>query len=590
MAVKIGSLFGTVSLNTTQLDKDISRVGAKMKRLGNGFKSVGSSLSRTVTAPIAAIGVASIKTFMDLEHAMMKVKAISGATDAEFNMLEKDAKRLGQTTIYTAQQIAGLQLNLSKLGFDPQDIVNSTESILGLAQATDEDLGETALVVAGTLRAFGMETTQTSRVTDMMAKAFSNSALNLEKYKVGMGTLAPVANSFGLSAEQSTAMLATLVDEMVEASTAGTGIRNMLLDMMGAGMSLDEAYDAITGSVNQGATAFEMFGKRGATVALILANNQNKTFEFAAALDAATGAADAMRKIMESSLYGQFKLFLSVVQATAEQIGEVLSPVFLAWMEVIKGALKEFMALDKATQENKINFAIWVALIAPAVVIIGTLLVAFAMIITAVTTVTSIVISLGLAFWGVVLYITGLVLLIKQLIPLGERLGEWIGELAFVKLPELIKKLYKSSSMFRLFVDGMRFIWSFIRNSLIGAIDAMVDKLNFVWSLFKKVASAVASLNPFGGGGGGGIDGARAEGGPVNAGGSYLVGENGPELFSPRYSGNITSNEDMNGGGGITMNFSVGTSMETVAALKNMKNTIAKIAVAAVKENTMRTA
>ena len=45
----------------------------------------------------------------------------------------------------------------------------------------------------------------------------------------------------------------------------------------------------------------------------------------------------------------------------------------------------------------------------------------------------------------------------------------------------------------------------------------------------------------------------------------------------------------MNAGGGITMNFSVGTSMETVAALKNMKNTIAKIAVAAVKENTMRT-
>lgn len=38
------------------------------------------------------------------------------------------------------------------------------------------------------------------------------------------------------------------------------------------------------------------------------------------------------------------------------------------------------------------------------------------------------------------------------------------------------------------------------------------------------------------------IDGARAEGGPVRGGGSYLVGENGPEIFTPRSSGNITPN------------------------------------------------
>lgn len=38
------------------------------------------------------------------------------------------------------------------------------------------------------------------------------------------------------------------------------------------------------------------------------------------------------------------------------------------------------------------------------------------------------------------------------------------------------------------------------------------------------------------------IDGARAEGGPVSANGSYLVGENGPELFSPNSAGGIKTN------------------------------------------------
>ena len=43
----------------------------------------------------------------------------------------------------------------------------------------------------------------------------------------------------------------------------------------------------------------------------------------------------------------------------------------------------------------------------------------------------------------------------------------------------------------------------------------------------------------------------KANGGPVSAGGSYLVGERGPELFTPRSSGTITANEKL---GGSTVN------------------------------------
>jgi hypothetical protein len=43
------------------------------------------------------------------------------------------------------------------------------------------------------------------------------------------------------------------------------------------------------------------------------------------------------------------------------------------------------------------------------------------------------------------------------------------------------------------------------------------------------------------------ISGARAEGGPVSAGKTYLVGERGMELFTPNTSGTITSNEDLAG-------------------------------------------
>lgn len=44
------------------------------------------------------------------------------------------------------------------------------------------------------------------------------------------------------------------------------------------------------------------------------------------------------------------------------------------------------------------------------------------------------------------------------------------------------------------------------------------------------------------------IAGARALGGPVSSGRPYLVGEKGPELFTPRSSGRITPNNELGGG------------------------------------------
>ena len=68
------------------------------------------------------------------------------------------------------------------------------------------------------------------------------------------------------------------------------------------------------------------------------------------------------------------------------------------------------------------------------------------------------------------------------------------------------------------------------------------------------------------GGGGGGtfeitsLAGPMADGGPVRSGRTYLVGERGPELFSPRSSGNIVPNEKLGGATNqnITLNIDVG--------------------------------
>jgi len=75
-----------------------------------------------------------------------------------------------------------------------------------------------------------------------------------------------------------------------------------------------------------------------------------------------------------------------------------------------------------------------------------------------------------------------------------------------------------------------------------------------------------------------GISGARASGGPVTGGGTYLVGERGPELFTPGASGMITPNGAM-GGNTITVNVMSADPNEVVRALQAYNRNVGKLPV-----------
>lgn len=87
------------------------------------------------------------------------------------------------------------------------------------------------------------------------------------------------------------------------------------------------------------------------------------------------------------------------------------------------------------------------------------------------------------------------------------------------------------------------------------------------------------------------IMGRRAMGGPVTGGQSYLVGENGPEIFTPGASGGITPNNQI-GGGGVTIvqniNVTTGVQQTVRAEIMTLMPQIAGAAKAAVADAKLR--
>jgi hypothetical protein len=70
---------------------------------------------------------------------------------------------------------------------------------------------------------------------------------------------------------------------------------------------------------------------------------------------------------------------------------------------------------------------------------------------------------------------------------------------------------------------------------------------------------------------------ARAMGGPVAGGSTYLVGERGPELFTPSSSGSITPNNALGGSTSITVNVQGADPNEVVRALQAYTRTNGKL-------------
>ena len=115
-----------------------------------------------------------------------------------------------------------------------------------------------------------------------------------------------------------------------------------------------------------------------------------------------------------------------------------------------------------------------------------------------------------------------------------------------------------------------------IYDSIAGAFDRLTGKIGawFSWVREKFVGLGSSIKGVFTGGDSPApIDGARASGGPVSAGKNYLVGERGPEIFSPSSSGSIIPNHragsvsNDNRTINITINASPGMNERTLADL-----------------------
>jgi len=256
MSVDVGRAVGYLELDTSNFSQGFqtalndlktfedstASIEDKLASVGGAMSSVGSTMTKSVTLPLAGIGAAFVKTTSSFDEAMSQVQATMGITAEQIanntngaaddmEALRNIAKEMGASTKFTASEAAEGLNYMALAGYDAQTSIKMLPTVLNLAAAGAMELGTASDVVTDVQSALGLSLDETTVLIDQMAKTASSSNTSVAQLGEALLTIGGTARFMAGGTEEVTTVLGILADNGIKASEGGTKLRNMLLKL-----------------------------------------------------------------------------------------------------------------------------------------------------------------------------------------------------------------------------------------------------------------------------------------------------------------------------------------------------------------------
>lgn len=229
-----------VLADTTQFRKAMTGVSASMyaaggaaSRFGTITRGVLTPLSASLTAvAISAKGMSTVimksaTLFIEFNDTLARTGAILGESGEGMKALETEIRSVGATTRFTAAQVGEAANALAIAGVSAEEMISdkALENLVKFAIAGGVDIQTATNIGIAGVKAFGMEMSQLSFVSDVLTRTFTRSNVNIISLGEGMKFLAPVAHAAGIGIEEAAAAVGALGNAGLRGTIAGTGMR-----------------------------------------------------------------------------------------------------------------------------------------------------------------------------------------------------------------------------------------------------------------------------------------------------------------------------------------------------------------------------
>lgn len=404
----VGGAIVRLILDSTQFNKGLAEAKGQfattanaLNASGRSMMSLGASLTRGLTVPIAVAGVAAGKLATDFESAMAKVEGLSGVAHDEMVALSKEVLDLSRTLPQTPEQLAEGLYYITSSGIDAAD---SMDVLTASAKAAAAGLGDTLTVadlVTGALNVYKDENLTAANAVDILVAAVREGKGEPEDFAQYLGQAMSAAEQANVSFGELAGSIAGLTNQQISLNRAATGVRFLLTSIAkptpeavaalddvgwsvqqlqdsiaerGLAFTLRELADTFDVTTVKGKRAFVVLtgGVRGYTVAARLAETGNSDLlNIIDEVVNSSGDLDKAFGVASQTASFKFNAALSSIQATLIQLGSAFMPTVARIVEGIGKMFDRLGALAPETQQAIVKILIALAALGPALLIAG---------------------------------------------------------------------------------------------------------------------------------------------------------------------------------------------------------------------------
>lgn len=371
-----------------RIDTALRAIRSKIRKFSNSIGSVGLDLFRGGLATTIPTGFL-IKQATEFEDQMLFLATKVQATDTQFASLEFTIRRLGETTSFTAVEVAQAATELAKASFSPREIEQSLQATLDLARGAQIELSEASSILANTMKTFDRPMEEAGKVTSEFIAAARMGTLDVIDLKESLKEMSGTLRSLNVDLPTALALLDTLSFSSIKATKGGTSLNTAVLNLgqnlhklqkIGIDFKLAQSLDlvdvldqikqriAFLPDLERIAFLQDIFNIRGgrAVTGIILRDMdllRQRVIEIRGATDEARLAAVKM----DSELGGSWRMATSALEEVGITIQEKVSKPLQAVLDTVPGIARSFNTLADRN-ERLVQIAV---LLPPAILAAG---------------------------------------------------------------------------------------------------------------------------------------------------------------------------------------------------------------------------
>lgn len=407
MLNEVFKLFGTIGMDTSEVQEQLNEVQNKFQKVGQTLSSAGQTLTQSLTLPIVGVGAAAIKMGTDFNAAMANVQSLG----VEGDRIRELATNVQNTAIAigsnTGNLAKGLYDVVSAFG-DSADTarmleINAKAAAAGLAETSDVIALTSAITKSyNTISAEGVQ-----HATDLALTVVKLGQTTMPELANAMQEVIPLSESLGVTQEEvagtfatftgvagSAAIVSTKFKGVLEALSNPTKDMRGLMEELGVanGRAMIETY-GLQGAIEIIAQRAEETGQplqkfisssEGVQIAIAATQGQAETYtEKLEAMQDVTGATDAAFEAQTQGINANgfaMQQLASKMQVAAQKIGDGIAPALSNVLDVLEPVIdgvvnlaKSFANAPPAVQRTIVVISGIVAAIGPLLMLIGSI-------------------------------------------------------------------------------------------------------------------------------------------------------------------------------------------------------------------------